>query len=323
MKKILSALLFAALALLTACGGGESAPVDQAQKAKPADVIFTNVSTVKSTTLPGQRGIEIAAFRAVWQQNARNPVSQFVFENEGVDDLVHLFDRRSVKLADINGDLNNRLNNYYVSFEGKKMIFDFFYGWQAQDATIPSTYSVQANVLTDTIGKKFSLKLVGVQMHDYGSTGGGAINGGEISVISIAGMGLPTVTSSAPRYYSPTIPGKTVNVLVDVSCPASNTYGCMWVSGRFQTNGLIYMPGFVRSADGGYYTFYGAYTYIQPGEKITMTFGVIATDAYLTVEVDELEFDIGNVLVSPIVAPGCDTAFGDKGSCKGAQNTNF
>lgn len=309
--------------VLSACGGGgdEAAPasssifpqppVPTVSKPVEADVVFTNVPTIKSTAIQGQRSVEIAAFRAAWLPNTWKPVGQLVFENIHEDDAARLFDQETVQLVDGVGDLNNRLTNYSVRFEGRRLIIDFSYGWQAQESFPPQTFSIKGNVLaTAPIGKKFSFKLVGVQMHDFGALSSGVVAGGEVNVIFVEGKELPLVSSPSSNVYYLDV-GSSVQVVVKVVCPS----GCMFTQLTFNTNGSVMSPGFIEQ--NGTASINGPFMYVGPGQNGTLYFSFMAvTPGQLWVNVIDMEFDVGGTKVSPIVQQSeCNTILSR--GCKG------
>lgn len=287
------------------------------QPEKVADVTFTNVPTVRSLAVQGQRSIEIAAFRTVWNSASWKPVQQLVFQNVYDDSADSLFDQQSVQLVDGHGDINSRDTHYSIRFEGKRVVVDFLYGWRAQNTPIPQTYSLKANLRTDTAtGKKFAMELIGVQMHDFEATSSGVVAGGFISVVTVEGKGLPTITSTSLNYLPDTIPGNVYSVDITVSCPETNTYACVGVSVKFLSNGQIQNQGFFVQVDGSIGSNQLG-VYLQPGQTSTFTLNVYTPHNYLWISMIDAEFDVGGTLVSPIRKQNCESLVGDSRNCKG------
>jgi hypothetical protein len=327
MKKFLPSLLLAATAFaLNACGGGGSdsetvsvpSPSPAQTIAKPADVTFLNVPTTKVSAIQGQRSIEVAAFRATWLNTAWRPVQQLVFENTYSDNASSLFEQGSIQLLDGSGDLNNRTTNYSIRFDGRKVIVDFFYGWQAQETVIPQTYSLKANILTKVaVGKKFALALSGVQMHDFGANSSGVVIGGDVSVVQVAGKGLPKVTALSQSYYDGTVSGYVINVGFEIACPVTNSYGCVLTGMRLVTNGYVSTSGFTWSQDGSFSMRDQPTLYVLPGQVGTVFVTILAQSASTWVNIVDIEFDVGGVRVSPVLSPDCAAVVGDRSGCKG------
>lgn len=330
MKNIAVSLVLATSAFLSACGGGDGVvqmttpttpptlPTVTVAEVKIPDVVFTNVKTLRSTAIQGQRSIEMAAFRVSSLPNIK-PIGQLVFENKYDDHVYSLLDQSSVQLVDGMGDLNNRATNYSVRFDGRRMIVDFVYGWWAQDTAIPQTFSLKGNILPEVVvGKKFALALVGVQMHDYGASSTGTIEGGDVSVISVEGKGLPTISSSALNTYYALSPGQVEVVDLTVSCPQTNMYACVFMTLRIRSNGVLQNPGFAGYQDGTVAIVDQPFIVLSPGQNSTMyLYFQATTNEPLWVAVIDAEFDLGGTRVSPVVLEQkCGTIVFNRG-CRG------
>jgi hypothetical protein len=286
---------------------------------KIPDVVLTNVKTIKPTAIQGQRSVEMAAFRAAWLPNIWKPIGQLVFENVYDDHAYTLLEQNSVQLVDGSGDLNNRTTNYSVRFMGRRVIVDFVYGWQAQDTAIPQTFSLKGDILPEAVvGKKFAFALIGVQMHDYGALPNDFVEGGEVSVISVEGKGLPTISSSALNTNNVLSPGQVEVVGLTVSCPQANMYACVFMTLRLRSNGILQNPGFGLYQDGTVAIVDQPFIVLSPGQNSTMyLYFQATTNEPLWVAVIDAEFDLGGTRVSPVVLEQkCGTIVFNRG-CRG------
>ncbi len=324
--RLLATLTISTSLFLAACGGGGDVH-QEVIITKPANVTFTNVPTTRTTASPGERSVEVVAFRATWRDSYA-PVQQLVFENESSGDASDLLALESVRLLANGADLRLNQASYAIRFKEKEVIVDFFgFGWQAPVTSIPQTYSLAASVKTETqVGKKIAFALTKVQMHDAdaSSSGFAEVQGSAMTVILIAGKELPVVTSAFSANTSNLMRDDYVQKSIEISCPSSpaNTYGCTLDTIKMRANGdgapWTYV-GFWRQATwlvNDEYEF-PMWVYIPPGQSMTIWFSAYARYDNVYMEVSDMQFDIGGMKVNPKYSAECYSMLPSNKGCKG------
>lgn len=353
MFRLVAISFFFAISLIGCGGGGGDVPLMPAtgQLSTAVSVAtFSNVATnpLVTTVMPGQRDVEVAAFRTAWKDGSHYPISQLGFENKYDAPMSQMF--KKFQLVDNNGvDIANEAN-YFVQVDDVKhqVIIDFYSTpWYAFDSQtlVPRTYSLLASM--DSLakdGQQFKFSLTTVHMHNAGQSILSEVIGRDFKVATTPGMELPVITYSSPASlnFDNSVAGFVVDVgSFSVKCPATNQYVCVFTDINFHSYGST-VP--YITVDGNILTtvtqvkdnnnFLSSFYYsIYPGETKTFTFngmlfGVPPTPSGVPIQpfqnvsiyVDNLVFTLGNTKVSPVLLTGtenCGAMVSDYRFCKG------
>jgi hypothetical protein len=349
MFRLLVLSFFFAISLAGCGGGGGNQTTTNPQAVKKVvDVTFTNVTTnpLISSVMPGERSVEVAAFRIVWKDQMRYPISQLVFKNNHTGPIGETF--KKFQLMDSFGNDVAGEASYFVRIDDMKqeITVDFYgYPWNVFDSqtSVPKTYSLLASIAPlAKEGQKFAFTLASVQMHDAGKDVASQVIGSDFQVMKVAGMGLPMVVGSTSSSFDVDI--KLVgsgNVLAvgsfTVACPTGNAYVCIFTDIDYGAYGstvpYLTVDGTVLSSlvttkpDGTYHSSF--YYVIYPGDSRTfvMNAGVFelppsspGVGQVVYIYVNDLVFQMGNTKVSPVIPSGqgdCGLMVAERSGCKG------
>lgn len=338
---------------LIGCGGGGGdvlVPVAPQISTTTSVATFSNVATnpLITTVMPGQRDVEVAAFRTAWKDGSHYPISQLGFENKYDVPMGQMF--KKFQLVDNNGvDIANEAI-YFVQVDDVKhqVIIDFYSTpWYAFDSQtlVPRTYSLLASM--DSLakdGQQFKLSLTTVHMHNAGQSILSEVTGRDFKVVTTPGMELPVITYSTPASmnFDNSVAGTFADIgSFSVKCPATNQYVCVFTEVDFNSFGssapYLSVDGAILSASmeakvnsNFRYTFYYV---IYPGETKTFTFngmlfGVPPTPSGVPIQsfqtvstyVNDVVLYLGPNKVSPVLPSGqdsCSLIVADHRFCKG------
>lgn len=348
MTKLLATVMVAFAFSLTACGGGGSGsdnsvvatPVAPAPLPVVPDVTFTNVTTSPSKTsvMPGERDVEAAAFRMAWLDQNHYPISQLVFTNKSTENLWAMF--KDFKLVDAAGNDVKNEAPYDMRRDDQthEVVVNFYASsWFPNDfGVVPKTYSLLVSLdPLAPVGTTFAFELSAVQMHDAGKTVVSEVKGGEFKVMSVAGVGLPIITTVSPSYFStPNTPTTNTYLLTAGSfmayCPKENTYACTLMGIRFNAYGmsepLISVDGMVyvssRDTNMNDFVLTSFWYSLAPGQSKTFTILASANQQNVGISISDMTWMVGalQTKVSPVVPTGpgsCGLLVSDNKSCKG------
>lgn len=349
----LCAAILVALAL-SACSGSGDNPADAAAKVsitdtaptvptakETEDVTFVNVPTnpQKTSVIPGERDFEVVAVRVIVKDQSTALVSQLVYKNQLAPvNLRETF--KGFRLMDSLGNDVKREALYVVNYdeENQLVVIDFPQSpWVPNNygVVVPKTYSLLAATTPSVPERtKFAFKLIAAQLHNYGATVEiDNVEGEQFTVTNVPGMGLPTITTSSSGHVI--VPDNLIGTMVKVgsitaSCPEKNKEACVLVRVKYSVyGGAPYLEigdslSFGSNQDG--FPHYSGYTssdirhYLSPGQTQTFTVFVWAYQTGVIVYVDDMEWEVGQTKVSPIVPTGsaaCNLMVGDWQNCKG------
>lgn len=339
--------IIAFTAFLAACsGGGSGVSTTTSTQVIPqqADIMFVNVQgdPNKVSLVPGQRDVEVAAFRMSWaDQNNRDGISQLVFTSTSSASLWATF--KDFKLVDADGKDVGIETLYYVSRNDARheIIVDFYqYAWRPNDyGVVQKTYSLLASLMPGVpSGTDFAFNLSAVQMHSANMTATSDVVGRNFKVAKVVGVELPIITTTSLSSISvdPSLAGTVVQVgSFDATCPAESSWGCMLSEMTFETWNMsdlvLRANGFFGTAyfggNGHTYLFPSLGYYMSPGQTTTFTITATANingalDGYMWISIPNMAWVVGSqqVKVNPViptVQDSCSYIISDWSGCKG------
>ena len=256
---------------VSACGGGSESPTasvavaatpaaSAASAAAPAAsavvvVIRPNLTLLDAsdrtarTVVPGERDVELIAFRAIGDSSAEQHVSQIVAAMPDGASMLTNF-----RLIDSEGAVLGDANSYGRSSadgQGDQIITDFWRspGWTDQtklyrlvaDASQTAPHGVSSVARIDK-GKG----LGGLSMHAFGATHSATITGGKVSVVSAefaANYKAPMVNSDSLMYLPYVQAGTWLYYSINVSCDSQAAGGCYIYNATFNSYNLVTNSG--------------------------------------------------------------------------------
>lgn len=345
---ILAAIV--AVFVVAACGGsgggtseggaGVSTSPVQPVIAAQTDVSFINVPTsvTKDQVIQGQDNVEVAALRMDWKNQSRPTISQMVFTNDSTASLWTTF--KDFKLVDNNGNDIMSEARYNILYDDAKheVTVNFYQApWYPNDfGVVPKTYSLLASLDPAVpVGTTGMFKLTAVQLHEADKTASFDVSGVQFEVVKIAGMSLPTITTSSPVSLIAATSDISVNRITvgnfTASCPTDSYSTCYLESLTYSAGGMsepiLSVDGWVffsdRSSDpNDPYTFNAPIGYsLNPGQSKTFTVFATPYQANPFISIPDMVWVVwGTVRVNPIIPSGpasCGLMVSDGNGCKG------
>lgn len=360
MKEMQSLVLALMAAFLVACGGGGTdvavvaadtalvpptpvieppccavPPLPVLPPTGPVDVTLKNVPVQNKEVIPGERDVEVAAFRMAWNSQGRKTFSQMVFQNIATDpldpiDLWKAF--KNFRLVGDGADVVKEAPYQILRDNDKSMVTVDFYGysWLPDDfGLVPKTYSLIAELDTEALVGRFQFILSAVQMHSAGVFAESDVTGGKFSITKLGDAGLPVITTNSPAYF--TVPASAIDTIVEVGrfkafCPADDGDGCILKEVRFFADNIsppvIIVGGnsyeAQKSPDGSNMFVASVGYVVAPNSTKEFVLSAIARDTNLAFWVTEMAWVVnGDVEVNPVVPPDCDRVVSNRKNCKG------
>lgn len=340
--------------LFSACGGGGDSPAPAAPEStasapvvKVADVTFVNVEgdRYKESVIQGEREVTLASFQIQHKPALIARATQLFFKNTAADYKPGVLE--NLRIVDAYGSDVKWWAPYKVSVDSNgKVKVDFDQNWDVGAIRSGDIYWLKGNVTVGAEEKaQFAFSLSEVRMHEEDLAVVSEVKGRQMTVSKIAGVDLPTVTSSQAKFD---VPLPSIGYWIDMveitpACPAGeNQPDCIFKTMQFSVHGAyddVYLY-----VDGEYYATadhagwdpvtnsdqYAIYFYWDGGLKIPsgksrkIAFRAGAIDLAVTFTVGDMMFTLGDetnaTQVSPVIPTGkenCGKAVHDKSYCPG------